>query len=59
MNLDLDDDSVDALRVLLLRHAGHNVQIPADAGMSGPEPLAPNGIRGMIDLQTRSAVPLP
>jgi hypothetical protein len=48
MNLDRDDDSDDALLVLLWQHAGHDAQIPADAGMSGPEPLALNGIRGMI-----------
>ena len=37
MNLYLDDDSVDALLVRLLRHAGHDVQIPADARMSGED----------------------
>ncbi len=43
MNLDRDDDSDDALLVLRLKHAGHDVQIPADAGMSEPESLALNG----------------
>jgi len=37
MNLYLDDDSVDTLLVRLLRQAGHDVQIPADVGMSGEE----------------------
>jgi hypothetical protein len=35
MNLYLDDDSVEALLVRLLRRAGHDVQIPADAGLTG------------------------
>lgn len=37
MNLYLGDDSVDALLVRLLRHAGHDIQIPADVGMSGED----------------------
>jgi predicted nuclease of predicted toxin-antitoxin system len=35
MRLYLDDDSADILLVALLRQAGHDVQIPADVGMSG------------------------
>jgi predicted nuclease of predicted toxin-antitoxin system len=35
MRLYLDDDSVEALLVRLLRHAGHDVQILADVGMAG------------------------
>jgi predicted nuclease of predicted toxin-antitoxin system len=35
MRLYLDDDSVDALLVMLLRRAGYEVQIPADVGKSG------------------------
>ena len=35
MRLYLDDDSAEALAVALLRQAGHDVQIPADVGMSG------------------------
>ena len=35
MNLYLDDDSCAGVLVAMLRKAGHNVQIPADAGMSG------------------------
>ena len=34
MRLYLDDDSIAALLVALLRRAGHDVQIPADAGTS-------------------------
>jgi predicted nuclease of predicted toxin-antitoxin system len=37
MNLYLDDDSVDAVLIRLLRQAGHNVQIPADVGTSGED----------------------
>jgi hypothetical protein len=40
MRLYLDDDSADPLLVRLLRHAGHDVQIPADIGKSGhPDPF--------------------
>src|ERR1051326_3487657 len=35
MRLYLDDDSVDALLIALLRRAGHDLQIPADVGKSG------------------------
>jgi hypothetical protein len=35
MNLYLDDDSAKASLVRLLRKAGHQVAIPADAGISG------------------------
>jgi hypothetical protein len=35
MRLYLDDDSVDAVLVRLLRQAGHDTQRPADAGLSG------------------------
>jgi hypothetical protein len=35
MNLYLDDDSVDALLVRLLRQAGHDVQLPQDVGQRG------------------------
>jgi hypothetical protein len=35
MRLYLDDDSVSALLVRLLAQAGHDVQQPADVGMSG------------------------
>ncbi len=35
MKLYLDDDSVEGVLIKLLRQAGHDVQIPADAGMSG------------------------
>lgn len=37
MKLYLDDDSVAAVLVALLRRAGHDVQIPADAGISGED----------------------
>jgi predicted nuclease of predicted toxin-antitoxin system len=37
MNLYLDDDSVDATLIRLLQHAGHDVQIPADVGLSGDD----------------------
>jgi hypothetical protein len=37
MRLYPDDDSVAALLVTLLRRAGHDVQVPADAGMAGRE----------------------
>ncbi len=35
MNLYLDDDSVKAHLVALLRRAGHDVQIPSETGKSG------------------------
>lgn len=35
MRLYLDDDSVDPGLIRLLRHDGHDVQIPADAGLAG------------------------
>lgn len=35
MRLYLDDDSANALLVQLLQREGHDVQIPADAGMVG------------------------
>lgn len=35
MRLYLDDDSASALLARLLRNAGHDVQIPADVGLSG------------------------
>jgi hypothetical protein len=35
MKLYLDDDSIAALVVQLLRKAGHDVMIPADVGLSG------------------------
>lgn len=37
MKLYLDDDSVAVVLVALLRRAGHDVQIPADAGIDGQE----------------------
>jgi hypothetical protein len=37
VNLYLDDDSIDSLLIRLLRQAGHNVRIPADAGLSGAD----------------------
>jgi hypothetical protein len=40
MRLYLDDDAVSGLLVRLLRQAGHEVQIPADAGLTGqPDPV--------------------
>jgi hypothetical protein len=35
MRLYLDDDSAESLLAALLQQAGHDVQIPADAGMDG------------------------
>jgi predicted nuclease of predicted toxin-antitoxin system len=35
MNLYLDDDSVDHRLVVLLQRAGHQVVVPADAGLAG------------------------
>jgi hypothetical protein len=37
MNLYLDDDSVERLLVQLLIQTGHDVQIPADVGLSGSD----------------------
>jgi predicted nuclease of predicted toxin-antitoxin system len=37
MRLYIDDDSVDALLVQLLRLAGHEVQLPADTGLAGED----------------------
>jgi hypothetical protein len=37
MNLYLDDDSADALLVRLLTAAGHDVEIPRQAGLSGED----------------------
>jgi predicted nuclease of predicted toxin-antitoxin system len=40
MRLYLDDDIASALLVRLLRNAGHDVEIPADAGLAGaPDPV--------------------
>ena len=35
MRLYLDDDSVDPALIRLLRHDGHDVQVPADVGLGG------------------------
>ena len=37
MKLYLDDDSVDAALVRVLRQAGHDVQLPIDVGKSGED----------------------
>jgi hypothetical protein len=37
VNLYLDDDSVDTLLIRLLQRAGHDLQIPADVGISGDD----------------------
>jgi hypothetical protein len=37
MRLYLDDDSASGLVLRLLRHAGHDVQIPRDVGMAGED----------------------
>ncbi len=37
MRLYLDDDSAAALLVRLLRQAGHDVQVPVDAGLAGED----------------------
>jgi hypothetical protein len=37
MNLYLDDDMKNPLLAQYLRQAGHDVQIPADAGLNGAE----------------------
>jgi hypothetical protein len=37
MNLYLDEDSVERLLVQLLRQAGHDVQLPANVGLSGQD----------------------
>jgi hypothetical protein len=37
MRLYLDDDSASVLLTRLLRRAGHDVQLPADAGLSGED----------------------
>jgi predicted nuclease of predicted toxin-antitoxin system len=37
MRLYLDDDSAAALLARLLRNAGHDVQMPVDAGLSGED----------------------
>ena len=37
MRLYLDDDLASALLARLLRNAGHNIQIPADANLSGED----------------------
>jgi predicted nuclease of predicted toxin-antitoxin system len=37
MRIYLDDDSASPLLARLLRNAGHDVQVPADAGMSGKD----------------------
>jgi len=58
MNLYLDDDSVDALLVRLLQHAGHDVQIPADVAISGRRDLKPAGIVRAIRNLEQAAVPL-
>jgi hypothetical protein len=35
MRLYIDDDSVEALLIRLLRRAGHDLRLPADIGFSG------------------------
>jgi hypothetical protein len=35
MKLYIDDDTVDALLVRLLRRAGHDIEIPTDVGLAG------------------------
>jgi hypothetical protein len=35
VRLYLDDDTVDGLLVRLLQRAGHNVELPRDAGLAG------------------------
>jgi hypothetical protein len=37
MRLYLDDDSVSGLLIRLLSNVGHDVEIPADAGLAGEE----------------------
>ena len=37
MKLYLDDDSIDAVLIALLRRAGHDARIPADAGIGGAD----------------------
>jgi predicted nuclease of predicted toxin-antitoxin system len=37
MHIYLDEDSIDQRLVQLLRRAGHDVEIPADAGLSGKD----------------------
>jgi hypothetical protein len=37
MRLYLDDDSVSGLLIRLLNNAGHDVEIPADGGLSGQD----------------------
>ena len=37
MNLYLDDDSASALITLLLRRAGHDVEVPSVAGLAGDD----------------------
>jgi len=40
MNLYLDDDSVTPLLIRLLRHTGHDVQVPRDVGLMGSHDAA-------------------
>ena len=37
MRLYVDDDSVSGLLIRLLSNVGHDVEIPADAGLAGEE----------------------
>jgi hypothetical protein len=56
MRLYLDDDSIDAGLIRLLRRDGHDVQIPADVGLAGrsdPTHLA-HAIRDQRALLTRN-----
>jgi predicted nuclease of predicted toxin-antitoxin system len=57
MKIYLDDDSASRLLSTLLRHAGHDVSIPADLGASGaPDPAhLTQAIRGGRVILTRNA----
>lgn len=47
MRLYLDDDTASPLLAKLLRRAGHEIEMPGDAGMSGaPDPVRLKTSRG-------------
>lgn len=56
MRLYIDDDSVDAALLRLLRRDGHDVQIPADVGLTGSRDQAhlAHAIRELRAMLTRN-----
>jgi hypothetical protein len=56
MRLYIDDDRVDPVLIRLLRHDGHDVEVPADVGLSGhtDQVHLAHAIRGRRAIVTRN-----